>query len=172
MVFRQSLNQAKLLVDEAFVTPIQSIPQVTMSSPDATLEDGQKPTLALETTPDPCFAPQHTCPIRHVLDILSSKWSVLLLREFLQGPRRTSQLREALPGISSKTLAANLHTFEHQGLLYRQVYAEVPLHVEYHLTAKGQEIRPLLVTLHHLGTRWLEQEPCICPVDDSAQRHS
>ena len=59
----------------------------------------------------------NSCPIQFVLGILGSKWSVLILRELLSGDRRTHELLEALPGISSKTLALRHRELEKYGLL-------------------------------------------------------
>ncbi|MDJ1178779.1 helix-turn-helix domain-containing protein [Roseofilum sp. BLCC_M91] len=107
----------------------------------------------------PCFVP--SCPIQFVLDLISSKWSVLILRELFQGDRRTHALLDALPGISSKTLTLRLRELEQHGLIKRTVYPEIPPHVEYSLTDKGRELKPVLLSLKELGERWLEQS-CSC----------
>jgi DNA-binding HxlR family transcriptional regulator len=106
-----------------------------------------------------CFVP--TCPIQFVLDLIASKWSVLILRELFQGDRRTHALLDALPGISSKTLTLRLRELEQHGLIKRTVYPEIPPHVEYSLTDKGRELKPVLLSLKELGERWLEQS-CSC----------
>lgn len=104
------------------------------------------------------------CPISFVLEILSGKWSILILRELFEGERRTGELLTALPGISSKTLTQRLRNLEQHGLLERRVYAEIPPHVEYNLTDKGRELQPVLRALHDVGQQWLEQADCHCPV--------
>ncbi|MDJ1169514.1 helix-turn-helix domain-containing protein [Roseofilum sp. BLCC_M154] len=106
-----------------------------------------------------CFVP--SCPIQFVLDLIGSKWSVLILRELFQGDRRTHALLDALPGISSKTLTLRLRELEHHGLIERTVYPEIPPHVEYSITDKGRELRPVLTELKQLGERWLNQS-CSC----------
>lgn len=98
------------------------------------------------------------CPIQFVLGILGSKWSVLILQELLKSDRRTHELLEALPGISSKTLTLRLRQLEKHGLLARQVFPEVPPHVEYSLTDKGLEVQPVMMALQQLGEQWLESE--------------
>lgn len=112
--------------------------------------------------PSQCW--EQTCPIEFVLQLLSSKWSVLLLAELLQGSRRTHELLEALPGISTKTLTARLRALEKHGLLKRHVYAEVPPHVEYSLTEKGRSLEPVMMELKQVGERLLEGTTCICPL--------
>lgn len=104
------------------------------------------------------------CPIQFVVDLLGNKWSILLLRELFGGDRRTYELQAALPGISTKTLTQRLRELESYGLIERRVYAEIPPRVEYSLTAKGRQIKPVLAALHEVGSQWLDQDPCICPL--------
>ncbi len=73
---------------------------------------------------NPCL--DTVCPIKFVVDILGNKWSILVLRELFRGDRRTHELLESLPGISTKTLIARLRELEEYGLVSRQVYAEIP----------------------------------------------
>jgi DNA-binding HxlR family transcriptional regulator len=115
---------------------------------------------------DPCFESDYICPIQHVVDLLGNKWSILVLRELFKDKRRTGQLLEALPGCSTKTLTIRLRELESQGIVKREVFPEIPPHVEYSLTEKGLEIQPVLVALHQLGTNWLDQDPCACSIVD------
>jgi DNA-binding HxlR family transcriptional regulator len=104
------------------------------------------------------------CPIQFVLDLLDNKWSILILRELFGGDRRTHELLAALPGISTKTLTMRLRELEAYGLVERRVYAEVPPRVEYSLTTKGAQIKPVMAALQTVGSLWLEQETCVCPM--------
>lgn len=117
----------------------------------------------VKMTAIPCF--DSSCPIQFVLGILGSKWSVLILRELLSGDRRTHELLEALPGISSKTLTLRLRELEKHGLLARRVYPEVPPHVEYSLTNKGLEVQPVMMALRRLGQQWLGEKNCNCSME-------
>ncbi|MBF2083791.1 MAG: helix-turn-helix transcriptional regulator [Thermoleptolyngbya sp. C42_A2020_037] len=113
------------------------------------------------------------CPIQFTLDLIGSKWAILILRElFASGPnqngrpaRRTHEFLDALPGLSTKTLMARLRELEEHGLIERTVYAEIPPRVEYRLTDKGREIQPVMAALHQVGMRWLQQGVCECPLD-------
>ncbi|MBD1847184.1 helix-turn-helix transcriptional regulator [Cyanobacteria bacterium FACHB-63] len=105
------------------------------------------------------------CPIQFVVDLLGNKWSILVLRELFTGKRRTHELLAALPGISTKTLMIRLRELEEYGLIDRQVFAEVPPHVEYSLTEKGQQIQPVMAALYQVGTQWLDQSSCHCPLE-------
>ncbi|MEL6381035.1 MAG: helix-turn-helix domain-containing protein [Cyanobacteria bacterium J06626_18] len=99
------------------------------------------------------------CPIQYVLEIVGSKWAILILRELFVGSRRTHEFLEALPGISTKTLTARLRELERYGLVTRKVYAEVPPRVEYSLTEKGLELQPVMQALRGLGEQWLQTIP-------------
>lgn len=116
--------------------------------------------------PQKCLNPQ--CPIEFTLNVLGGKWSIPVLRELFSGTRRTHQLLAALPGISSKTLMARLRELEHHGLIERQIFAEVPLHVEYSLTDKGRQVQPVLTALYQVGQQWLQQPDCYCPLHEQA----
>jgi DNA-binding HxlR family transcriptional regulator len=104
------------------------------------------------------------CPIQFVVDLLDNKWSILLLRELFARDLRTHELLTALPGISTKTLTQRLRELELHGLVERRVYAEVPPRVEYSLTPKGRQIQPVMVALYQVGSQWLKQEACVCPL--------
>lgn len=108
---------------------------------------------------------QMTCPIQFTIDLIGNKWSILVLRELFTGDRRTHEFLDALPGISTKTLMIRLRELEQYGLVTRKVYAEIPPHVEYSLTAKGRQLQPVMAALHQVGAQWLGQGDCICPLD-------
>jgi DNA-binding HxlR family transcriptional regulator len=110
-----------------------------------------------------CLAFQ--CPIQFVVDLIGNKWAILVLRELFTGDRRTHELLEALPGISTKILTQRLRELERHSLVDLRVYAEVPPHVEYSLTAKGRQIQPVMIALHHVVSEWLEQDACVCPME-------
>jgi len=111
---------------------------------------------------NPCLETQ--CPIQFVINLLDSKWSILVLHELFCGDRRTFELQAALPGISTKTLAKELRKLAARGLIERRAYAEIPPRVEYALTPKGRQLQPVMAALHELGSQWLDQERCACPL--------
>ncbi len=122
---------------------------------------------AIDKAADTVECLQFQCPIQHVVDILGSKWSIVILRELWSGDRRTHELLSALPGISSKTLTVRLRNLEEHGIVERRAYAEVPPRVEYVLTEKGREMQPVLNALHQVGQQWLAQDRCVCPVQSN-----
>lgn len=79
------------------------------------------------------------CSSREILEHLTSKWSVLVLRCLSTGVHRFSEIRKKIEGISEKMLAQTLKTLERDGFILRTVYPEVPPRVEYQLTFLGAQ---------------------------------
>ena len=93
---------------------------------------------------------------RGARDLLSSKWKVDLLYLLARGVHRYSRLYDNLRGASKKMLTDSLRGLERDGLVDRHVYAEVPVRVEYSLTALGWSATELLIALadwadEHMG---------------------
>src|SRR6476660_2201970 len=84
------------------------------------------------------------CPVARTADIISGKWTLLIIRDLTTGTKRFSELERSLEGISPKTLSERLSTLERMGIVSRQTYAEVPPRVEYSLTEKGQALATLI----------------------------
>ena len=79
------------------------------------------------------------CPSREILEHLTSKWAVLVLRCLSDGVHRFSELKQRIDGISEKMLAQTLKILEQDGFILRTVYPEVPPKVEYQLTILGAQ---------------------------------
>jgi DNA-binding HxlR family transcriptional regulator len=84
------------------------------------------------------------CPSRDVLDLVASKWAMLVVCTLRDGLKRTGTLRRAISGISQKMLTQTLRDLERNGIISRVEYAEVPPHVEYELTATGRSLSHLM----------------------------
>jgi DNA-binding HxlR family transcriptional regulator len=78
------------------------------------------------------------CPGRVALDRIGDRWTVLIVSVLAVGTHRFSELRDAVGGITPKVLTQTLRGMEHDGLVARKVYAEVPPRVEYSLTELGR----------------------------------
>lgn len=100
--------------------------------------------------------PTTGCPIEQALLVLDGRWSVLIIRDLLAGPKRFGELRDSLEIGSPKTLTERLRILEHQGVLTRTVHAEVPPRVVYALTERGQSFRSVLEAMAAWGDRDLE----------------
>lgn len=94
----------------------------------------------------------YVCGIDVALDVVSGKWKGLILWELVEhGTMRFAELRRAVPGVSEKMLTQHLREMEHDGLVHRQVYAEVPPRVEYSLTEEGVALNDALAPLGDWG---------------------
>ena len=93
------------------------------------------------------------CPSREIMQRLGDKWSPLVLLTLAGGPQRFSTLREAIGTVTPKVLTSTLRTLERDGLVARTVTAQVPVRVDYELTALGRSLGEPLEVLR----RWSEQ---------------
>ena len=91
------------------------------------------------------------CPIAGVLQMVGDKWTMLVVRELVNGPKRTTELIALLHPISSRTLVQRLRDMEQDELIERRDLGGNPPHVEYILTDHGRLLLPLLDTLRELG---------------------
>lgn len=80
----------------------------------------------------------YNCPFDCFIDIIKGKWRTSILLALADGPVFFAKLQRCLPGISAKVLTENLHVFERNGLVRRNVHATVPPTVEYSLTDRGE----------------------------------
>ncbi|NNH34692.1 transcriptional regulator [Acinetobacter terrestris] len=93
------------------------------------------------------------CPSREILEHLTTKWSVLVLRCLSDGVHRFSELKQRIEGVSEKMLAQTLKVLEKDGFLIRTVYPVVPPKVEYQLTILGAQAAEKMTLL----TGWIER---------------
>ncbi|MFD5467965.1 winged helix-turn-helix transcriptional regulator [Kitasatospora sp. NPDC127059] len=101
----------------------------------------------------------YICGIDAALDVVSGKWKGLILWELdTRGVRRFAELRRALPGVSEKMLTQHLRELEADGLVHREVYAEVPPRVEYSLTEHGHTLNQALRPLGVWGRERIDRE--------------
>lgn len=91
------------------------------------------------------------CPVEVTLLLLSNKWTILILRDLFTGTKRFGELKKSLNGVSQKVLTANLRSLEEKGIIEREVFPEVPPHVEYRLTDLGKTLDPIIKSMHDWG---------------------
>lgn len=98
---------------------------------------------------DPSTVPE--CGVARFLRLFEGPWATLIVRELLSGPRRFTELRDGLPGISAHTLTARLRLFEERGIVTRTVFPEIPPRVVYALTDRGASLEPVLAAMNEWG---------------------
>jgi DNA-binding HxlR family transcriptional regulator len=100
-------------------------------------------------TPDDEAARQTGCRTREVLDIVGDKWSLLVVRTLKDGPRRFTELKRGIDGISQRMLTLTLRNLERDGILTRTVHNVMPPNVSYRLTPMGTSLREATAPLLH-----------------------
>ena len=91
------------------------------------------------------------CPVATTVQLIGSKWKLLILRNLRARPWRFNELRRDLAGISQKVLTDSLRAMEEDGIITRTVYSEVPPRVEYALSDLGETLRPIFSALESWG---------------------
>ncbi|MDO4174949.1 MAG: helix-turn-helix domain-containing protein [Eubacteriales bacterium] len=91
------------------------------------------------------------CPVATTVQLIDSKWKLLILRNLLVRPWRFNELKKDLEGISQKVLTDSLRSMEADGIITRTVYPEVPPRVEYALSELGESMRPIISAMEQWG---------------------
>lgn len=97
------------------------------------------------------------CPVATTVQLVGSKWKLLILRNLMARPWRFNELKKSLEGISQKVLTDALRAMEADGIIIRTVYPEVPLRVEYSLSETGESLRPVLKSMEAWGVAYKEK---------------
>ena len=92
----------------------------------------------------------HTCPIAKVADLLSDSWTMLIIRDLLDGPRRFCELERSLDGIRSRTLTLKL-----KKLVKEHVASKDDASHLYSITDQGKNLGEVIDAMHHYGKKWL-----------------
>lgn len=95
------------------------------------------------------------CTVARALDVVGERWTLLIVRELLTGPRRFKDLLEGLPGIGTNLLAGRLKALEEGGILRRAVLPPPAGSKVYELTELGRSLEPVIVELSRWGSRLL-----------------
>lgn len=91
------------------------------------------------------------CPVATTVQMIGSKWKLLIMRNLLERPWRFNELKKDLDGISQKVLTDSLRSMEADGIIIRTVYPEVPPRVKYSLSELGESMRPILEAMKQWG---------------------
>src|SRR3954468_25099369 len=102
---------------------------------------------------------ENSCPVGCCAEIISGKWTLLVIRDLAAGRSRFCELERSLDGISPRTLSLRLRALEAEGIVAGRTYPEVPPRVEYRLTAKGRALVPLIEQMRRYDREWLIAAP-------------
>lgn len=96
------------------------------------------------------------CPrYHHAVELIGRRWSGAIIRALLDGRRRYADIKAFIPGLSDTMLAQRLRGLEAEGLIERRVEPTTPVRIEYHLTAKGQALAPVVQALTVWAHDWI-----------------
>jgi len=98
------------------------------------------------------------CPrFQRGVDLITKRWTALIIYQLLSGPQRFCAVQAALP-ISGRLLSERFKELESAGIVNRDVYPEIPVRIEYSLTDKGRAIQPIIAELQNWSQQWLDAE--------------
>ena len=97
------------------------------------------------------------CPVATCVQLIGSKWKLLILRNLLVRPWRFNELYKSIEGISQKVLTESLKAMVSDGLVLRTEISQIPPHVEYSLTPLGESLRPVLSAMQKWGEDYKEK---------------
>ncbi|PZD94336.1 MULTISPECIES: winged helix-turn-helix transcriptional regulator [Paenibacillus] len=96
------------------------------------------------------------CPkYESAAELLGKKWTGLIIRVLLGGPKRFKEIKEQIPEMSDKMLTDRMKELELLGIVKRNVYPEMPVRIEYELTEKGRGLEPVIQSIQQWGEQWM-----------------
>ncbi|MFC5528529.1 winged helix-turn-helix transcriptional regulator [Cohnella yongneupensis] len=96
------------------------------------------------------------CPkYESAAELLGKKWTGLIIRVLLGGPKRFKDIKEQIPDMSDKMLTDRMKELESLGILTRTVYPDMPVRIEYELTEKGRNLEEVILSIQSWGENWL-----------------
>ena len=111
-----------------------------------------------------------TCPVSCALDVVGDKWTLLVIRDLVLGRTRFKEFTDSPEGIPTNILTERLNRLQRHGVIERRPVSEGVRRYTYHLTEKGNALRPLLKTMLAWGTRYEGGDPQL--MKDHSKPHS
>ncbi len=105
------------------------------------------------------------CPVAKALEVLGDRWTLLIVRDLLRGPRRFQDFQTSLKGIAPTILSDRLKLMEEHGLITRSFYSDHPPRAEYLLTNKGKQLEIVVGALAVWGTRHVHHDMALVHTD-------
>lgn len=97
------------------------------------------------------------CPVDATLDVIGGRWKGVILFHLLSGTKRFNELQRLSKGCTQRMLTLQLRELEADGVVHREVYAEVPPKVEYSLTKVGQSLEPIVLLMRDWGEQYIDR---------------
>lgn len=107
------------------------------------------------------------CPVAMASEIICTRWTIVLLREFVAGSTHFNDLRKGVPTMSPTLLSQRLKDLEAAGIIEKIVNKEHPTATEYHLTQSGRDLQPVVEAIGIWGQHWVEAEVTLENLDAS-----
>ncbi|MFM2359383.1 MAG: hypothetical protein RLY16_1376 [Bacteroidota bacterium] len=107
-----------------------------------------------------------SCPLTATMNVIGGKWKTVLLWYLRERPLRFGELHKLMPRCSLKIFNSDLKDLEKDGIVKREVFAEVPPKVEYSLTDYGRSLLPVIITLREWGVKRLIEHPELMESND------
>lgn len=96
----------------------------------------------------------HVGCIATAMEVIGTKWTALILRDLAAGPKRFCLLEKSVGSINPRTLSKRLDDLERHGIITKRAYPESPPRIEYALTAKGEDLCPILQQMAAWGNKY------------------
>lgn len=87
--------------------------------------------------------------------LLGKKWTGLIIRVLLGGPKRFKEIKQQIPGMSDRMLTERMKELEEAGICTRHVFPDIPVRIEYALTEKGKQLEPVIQSIQKWSERWM-----------------
>ena len=110
-----------------------------------------KPTASTITKPTKQLCKRY----EQAIQLLGKRWTGLILDTMLEGPQRFCEMTAIVEGLSDRVLSDRLRELESEGVVERVVYPRIPVRVEYRLTEKGRDLRPVVQAIHQWAEEWI-----------------
>lgn len=94
------------------------------------------------------------CPVEVTILLIGDKWKILILRDLMEGTKRFGELKKSIGTISQKVLTTQLRSLEDDGIVNREIFAEIPPRVEYSLTDLGYSLKSVLDVMNEWGNSY------------------
>lgn len=91
------------------------------------------------------------CPVFKTVQLIGKKWTLIIIRDLLDGKNKFNEFKKGASGITSKILSTRLKELEEEGLVKRRVRGEKPVVIEYNLTEKGKKLKRVVDSMRWFG---------------------